>query len=380
MKLLIGLGMGFTTTIYVPFLLSRGLTYADVALVNIGFWLIIIFAEVPTGLLADSRSRAWSVRTGLLLSSIGMLSYSFASGVVSAILCEVIVGLANAFISGADEAWITDALKKHGEEHRLKAVIANATIAATGGLLVGGVLGAPLGSIDLRIGWWLASASVAAAMVIARCFMSNHGEPAVRVTETEALRLSVHLLRTSSTLRWLLATQLLFAFVLPFNHYWAPFMKMRVDQAALGYVWLAIFGGLMIGNWTVRRFSIFPRREEYGIIAAIMITAFGLLAAPYAAGIAGPVLCFAIHEFGRGLVAPLCVIYTQHRVGSSYRATYTSLQSLLSKTSYALVLSLVWLYTKERASNEETIRHVWTVCAVALLAGASVLRWRLPRP
>lgn len=376
-KGLTGLGMGFTATIYVPFLISRGMNYADVALINLIFWAVIVFAEIPTGMLADGRSRAWSIRAGLLLSAIASLTYSFATDIVIAVTAEILAGLASSFISGADEAWITDALKKRNEEHDLKSSLASASMAVSGGMLVGGISSALLGTIDLRIGWWLDAACYLLAGALSYAHMNNCGEPQHRINEWQALRHSVMALKDTPALRWILAVSMLSAFTLPFNHYWAPFMEARVGQAGLSYIWLFVFLPLIAGNWCVRRFNVWPNHQPQAIALAVAITAIGLAAATHAPGIAMPALFFAVHELGRGLTGPLVSTFTQKHVGSSYRATYGSLQSLLSKIGYAVLLTMVWLYTKDRPSDEETIRHVWTACGLLLLAGSGTLVIRL---
>ncbi|MBI4122269.1 MAG: MFS transporter [Parcubacteria group bacterium] len=378
-KGLFGLGIGFTVTIYVPFLLSRGLNYNDVALINIFFWAIIVFAEVPTGMLADGRSRAWAIRTGQLLWAIGTLAYSFAGGVTSATIAEVILGMANAFNSGADNAWITDALKKRDEEDSIKRVMATSSIACTVGMLAGGVIAAPLGVIDLRIGWWLACACNLAAYIVARRYMGDNGEPIHRLNEWEALRQSWATLQGSPPLRWVLSASMLFAFVLPFNLYWSPFMEARVGQAGLSYIWLAVYLPLVAGNWCVRRSSSHQGHEQRSIVYAVALTGLGLAAATWPAGVALPALFFALHEFGRGLTEPLTTVFMQKHVDSGYRATYGSLQSLLAKIGCAAVLLLVWLYTRDQPSDEHTIRVVWTASGLAMLVGAGLLTLRLKR-
>src|SRR3989338_336825 len=106
---LMGLGMGATMTVYAPFLLSIGLSLGEIALVNALFWAIIIAAEIPTGMFADGRSRAFSLKVGMIFHGLGAILYLFADGFWSVALAESTLGIATAFMSGAQQAWITDA-------------------------------------------------------------------------------------------------------------------------------------------------------------------------------------------------------------------------------------------------------------------------------
>ncbi|NQV90113.1 hypothetical protein HQ487_01760 [Candidatus Uhrbacteria bacterium] len=58
------IGLGATVTAYTPFLQSIGLSLSQIALVNAIFWSVIILSELPTGMLADGRSRAYSLKLG----------------------------------------------------------------------------------------------------------------------------------------------------------------------------------------------------------------------------------------------------------------------------------------------------------------------------
>ena len=62
---MLALGM-ICTGAYVPFMLKLGLELADIQRINIVFFLTIFFLEIPTGALADGKSRRWSVTAGYL--------------------------------------------------------------------------------------------------------------------------------------------------------------------------------------------------------------------------------------------------------------------------------------------------------------------------
>ncbi len=70
----------------------------------------LLLAEVPTGVMADTFSRKWSVVVGV----IGVGLAQIAAGIVSAfpllVLTQVAWGVAYTFRSGAETAWITDEL------------------------------------------------------------------------------------------------------------------------------------------------------------------------------------------------------------------------------------------------------------------------------
>ncbi|MEK7481456.1 MAG: MFS transporter, partial [Patescibacteria group bacterium] len=96
---LVRLGPTVTVTAYVPFLLSLGLSLGEVGLVNAVFWAVVMLAEVPTGMLADGRGRAWSLKIGAFIQLVGIALYVTATGLYSAMFAEAMLGIGAAFLS-----------------------------------------------------------------------------------------------------------------------------------------------------------------------------------------------------------------------------------------------------------------------------------------
>lgn len=97
----------------------------------------LLVAEVPTGVMADSFSRKWSVVTGFMLVGLAQLLAGLVDTFPLLLATQVLWGVAYTFRSGADTAWITDELGGADQvEHlilrraRLQQVVA---IAAIGG-------------------------------------------------------------------------------------------------------------------------------------------------------------------------------------------------------------------------------------------------------
>ena len=64
--------------------------------------------QVPTGALADTFSRRWSVITGVLLTGAGFLLEGSFTYFGTILVAQVLWGAGVCFISGAEEAWISD--------------------------------------------------------------------------------------------------------------------------------------------------------------------------------------------------------------------------------------------------------------------------------
>lgn len=107
---------------------------------------IFIF-EIPTGVLADVKSRRLSIIVGCLLWGLGLLIEGSAPFFWTVALAQVIWGFGYTFISGATEAWIVDEV---GDERAGQAFLRGAQAGQIGDLLAVPI-GVALGSIAVRL-------------------------------------------------------------------------------------------------------------------------------------------------------------------------------------------------------------------------------------
>lgn len=370
---LIHIGMGATVTAYTPFLQSIGLSLGQIGLVNTVFWTVLILSELPTGMIADGKSRAWSMKLGTLFYSGGALSYIFADSFLSAAVSEALVGIGGAFISGAGTAWIADALTREGKQEELRKVYATESLIKSVLMLVGGFAGASIALIDYRLIWAPFVVSALVASVVAHVFMNGKGEPLEYVSEFKAFSLAFAHLRRSRALVWLIASMIVFGVVISFNHYWAIYFKAQVGQFNLAYIWMVVYLGLVGAAQLVRRLNIPLGKEANLIVLAVALSGVGLLFAGLAPELWLSIPAVLVHEFGRGLFQPLTDSFVQHRVHTSYRATFGSLQSFLGRIGFAIVPLGIWFFIQGKPDSSETISQIWIVCGALLMLGAMML-------
>ncbi|TAL50239.1 MFS transporter [Patescibacteria group bacterium] len=376
---LIHIGMGSTVTAYTPFLQGIGLSLGQIALVNAIFWTVIIAAELPTGMLADGRSRAFSLKLGGVFYALGALSYIFAHSFWTAALGESLIGIGSAFISGVGTAWIADALTREGRASELRHVYATESLIKSLLMLVGGFVGALIALWEPRLIWLPFVLTALGASWVAHRFMNGQGEPLEYVSELEAFRRALAQLRSSKALMWVVGSLIVFGAVVSFNHYWALFFLPSVGQLGLAFIWPVIFLGLIGASQYIRRLTIPVGSESRLIVLLIALSGAGLLGVAIAPGFFLAMPALIVHEIGRGFFQPLTDSFVQHRVHTSYRATFGSLQSFLGRIGFAVVPLVIWLFIAEAPNTPETIRLVWIACAAILLLGAVALWFTRPR-
>lgn len=380
--LLLNLGISLTFTSYIPYLRTLGLSPSDVSLVNFGFWAIILFCEIPTGLFADRCGRAKSVQVGVLIQAICALLYGTASGFWTALIYELGVGIGASFISGAQSAWLREALQHEGCDQAVYA----STVAKTAQWraavsLFGGLLGGALSLVHLRAVWVVAGICIGIAGGVALYAMKDaprqHTPQAISFIAP--LRQSWQRLREHRELQWLLFSFLAYSFVLPFNHYWAPYFRTRFGEVPQTLLWAPMYLSLGIGAWLAKQ----AVRTNAGPMAALCLAlgcagaGLGLIDRVPTALL--PLFFLALHELGRGAFLPILEVATHQRIENAYRATYASMQSLLARTGNLLVLGGVWAYTADAPWSNGLIGTVWAFCGGALALSALLLWITIPR-
>ena len=127
--------------------------------------------EIPTGIIADSYSRKLSVILGIATLGLSSgLSGLFPIFWVQVVL-QIVAGLGYTFISGAQQAWITDEI---GEEAAAKAFMRSSQL-STFGSLTGIITTILLGSINLAIPIVLGGVLMVTLAVILLVVMPEQG-------------------------------------------------------------------------------------------------------------------------------------------------------------------------------------------------------------
>lgn len=108
--------------------------------------------EIPTGILADIKSRKLSVIIGLVLIGLAFTIEGAVPLFEAAIFSQVLWGIGYTFTSGADEAWIADELGGEGLEGiYLKGAQVGQIFSLTG-IIVGTIIGSKAINLPMIIG------------------------------------------------------------------------------------------------------------------------------------------------------------------------------------------------------------------------------------
>ncbi len=172
-----------STPIWVLFLLSRGVTYSGIGLLDAAFSLTVILSEVPTGYVGDRLGRRWALVFGTAGTAVASAAFAFGNSLPTFLVAYVALAVSQTFASGSDSAWLYDTLAARTDEGSFTRIRGRGKALGLASSGVAAVAGGLLGSVDLA--WpWLASAAVTAlAVPIALSFPVPDGQ-STRTTPT----------------------------------------------------------------------------------------------------------------------------------------------------------------------------------------------------
>ncbi len=113
--------MVFLSSIWLLYLLDKGISLFGAAFLDVGYSLTILFLEVPTGYIADRFGRKKSVLAGIIIESIAVIGFGLANTISEFLASYIAWGIGSTFISGALAAWLFDEIKFENKGDQKKA-------------------------------------------------------------------------------------------------------------------------------------------------------------------------------------------------------------------------------------------------------------------
>lgn len=351
----------------------RGLSLAQVGLMEGLFWLIKLAAEVPSGAFADRYGRRLTFVAGLGLEAVGVVLFAFAGDFALLAVSYSIWAAGLAFRSGNEEAYLYDALAAGRRQSEFSDRIGMYWALGISAVLVGGVAGGVLAeAAGLRVAVLACLVPyVLVAPVLWRMQEPPRASDRVRASYLETLGGALEAVRNDAALRWMLLLQIaLFGAQPAFFLLAQPFMREHGVPLALFGVLIApvhlawALSGLVSGR-AVRRFGL---KGTLG--GAIVTGTAGLLvltAVDHVAAFVGLAATMA----AAGIAFPAIGSYVNDRTASEVRATVLSIAPLGS----SVVLGVAGVGAGALAQRSLQLAFGSMAVAVLVAAGGCFLAW-----
>lgn len=346
------------------FLLSAGLSFPMVFVVNASYTAAQMLCQVPTGVIADTIGRKVSFLLSLVTLLVSTLIYVLSAqlhwGIPGFVIGSVLIGLGFTFQIGAVDAWMVDALAacalEKPKEEVLSRVFALSGAVSSAVLVVGPLLGGLLGQISLYLPYYVRVGSLGLTFVAVAVMMREVGFTRRELTwrtfgaETRDVAWSgIRYGWGSPVVRPLLGVSLVQGIFFAYGFYSLSPYLLRLIGA--NYVWLtgAVFSAYalasIVGNLSVR-WGLLKRRDGSSRSAPVALAALGITMAVIVgligvAGLVGPgTLGVGLGSFGlvaglwvaggfvSGVATPVASAYLNEHIPSSQRATVLSISAM----------------------------------------------------
>lgn len=332
--------------VVVPFYMENSLGMSEVMLLQGIYSVAIVMMEIPSGYFADVLGRRKTLLIGTVLGFFGFFTYSLSFGFWGFLLAEIILGLGQSLISGADSAMLYDSLLDQKREKEYLKFEGRITSFGNISEAAAGVLGGFLATLSLRAPY-IGQSLIALIAIPAAWYLV---EP-VRHKTMENPRFSdiIKIVRYSlfeniKLRRNILFSALIGTATLTMAWFVQPlFQRIELTIEWYGILWSAL--NLIVGLTAAVAYKIESGLGERAsvILIAILIPAGYLAIGPTKTYFVIPLLF--LFYIVRGFATPVLKDYINRMAESNVRATILSVRNFIIRFNFALTGPFLGWYT-----------------------------------
>lgn len=347
--------MNLVMPVIVLFYKSNGLTMKDIFLLQSVYSLTLMTLEIPTGYFADRVGRKSSILFGSMLGFTGYLVYSFSFGFWQFVIAEVILGVSQSLVSGADSAMLYDTLASAKQNDRYTRLEGRVTSIGNFGEAFAGIVGGILAVSSLRTPFFVQTC--VAMIAIPAALMLR--EPPVKTRKTkpgikEIGSIIYSALHGDVKLKWnTFFSAITGAATLSMAWFAQPYFgQIKLPLTMYGVLWALL-------NLTVGIAAIYAWRFEKKFGASRTVITFTLaiflsyLMLTFMPGYTGLIVLLVFY-LGRGLATPTLRNYINIITTSDVRATVLSVRNFLIRFIFA-VTGPLWGWITDKYSLQSAI-------------------------
>ena len=380
---------------------DNGCTLEDISILKSVYSLVPVILDIPTSYLADSWGRKNCLLVGVLATFLGFLVYSLTASFAMFLVAEVILGIGQSMLSGADSALLYDSLMQEDREEEYLKYEGRVTMIGNISEAVAGVLGGAIAILSLRYNFYaqccVAFIGIPAALMLKELDtkrpISNPLSSIwkiIRFSLVDNPRLRYDILfsgvigAATLTMAWMVLAILGFMF---------PGGDMKsLDYSNMNTLWTGIIWTAL--NMIVGIASLYSDylTKLFGITKAyvlilVFITLGYLVTAmliPYLGEFTNPfaikmgtlcLLSLLFFYIVRGFVTPLLKGYINRQTHPEMRATVLSIRNFVIRIVFSIIFPIAgWIcdnYTTNTQTNLSTA--LYFVAAVIMIPGTLFL-------
>jgi len=357
--------------IVVLFYEDNGLEMRHVFILQAIYSVSIVALEIPSGYLADAVGRKITLIMGTILGFFGFLTYSFSYGFMGFLVAEVILGIGQSLISGADSALLYDTLLENGKSENYIKHEGRMISVGNFAEAIAGIAGGLIATLSLRYPYYaqtiISLIGIPAAFLL---YEPKSKKELIKIKFKDILTIVKYSLYDNYELKWnIIFSSVIGAATLTMAWFVQPYFKL----VALPLSWFGIMWTLL--NLTVGVSSMYAHKvESYFKFRKVMIAFAILIPAGFIIvsrinmlwGISILFLFYIV----RGIATPVLKDYINRLCSSDVRATVLSVRNFVIRVIFAIIGPFVGWYN-DKFSLQAAL--LITGIIFLLLAGLTLL-------
>lgn len=330
--------------IIVLFYQENGLGLKEIFLLKSVYSIVSVTLDIPTGYLADVWGRRNCLVTGCFIAFGGFICYSFSSVFVAFLAAEILLGIGQSLVSGADSALLYDTMLHYDRENEYLKYEGKVTMVGNFSEAFAGVLGGLLATSSLRLPFYcqvgIAFIGIPAAFALKEYNVKTHIINPVK----NILNIIRYSLITNKSLCYdIMFSGIIGAATLTMAWFVQPvLLQIGLPTGLFGVVWTIL--NLTVGIAALYSDALNNKLGENRTYTLILLfIAGGYLAVSFCLNYFS-LLLFLLFYIVRGFATPILKGYINRQTFSEMRATVLSIRNFIIRLIFAIMAPFIgWL-------------------------------------
>ena len=330
--------------IIVLFYEKQGLGLQDVFILKSVYSIAAVTLEIPSGYLADVWGRRKCLLLGSVLFFFGYLCYSFTDTFAAFLFAELLLGVGQTLVNGADSTLLYDTTAQYKEEHQYLRYEGRITMIGNFAEAFAGIFGGLLAVYSLRFPFYGQAAIAFIGIPASIALKEVNRSKQIQNPLTEIIRIIKYSLITNKRLCCnIMYSGIIGAATLMMAWFVQPvLMYLKTPVSWFGVIWTVL--NLVVGFAALYsdRVDSYLGPKKMGTLILLFIVG-GYVTLAFNLTYVGLAILFVFYIF-RGFATPILKGYINQMTISEMRATVLSIRNFIIRLMFAAISPFLgWL-------------------------------------
>ncbi len=330
--------------IIVLFYQENGLGLKEIFLLKSVYSIVSVALDIPTGYLADAWGRKKCLLAGCLIAFGGTVTYSLAYTFGAFLLAEILLGIGQSLVSGADSALLYDTMLRHRREKDYLKYEGRVIMVGNFSEALAGICGGLLAASFLRLPFYCQMGVAFIGIPAALSLKEYNARTRILHPLRNILNILHYSLVRNRTLRYdILFSGIIGASTLTMAWFVQPvLMHIDLPTELFGVVWTVL--NLVVGIAALYSDALSARLGENKTYTFILLFIVGGYLAVSFCLTHAALAIFLLFYIVRGFATPILKGYINRQTFSEMRATVLSIRNFIIRLTFALMAPFIgWL-------------------------------------